>query len=155
VAHEYKRTGALNRFATFDTRAGKVYGHCYDRKRQRECIASLEAVDVEVDEHIRTLHLVCDHVSTPHGKKGRKWLAHHPRFSVHFTPVHGSWMHHVEQRFSILQRQRLRLVDFDSKDHLRATLDQLIQQWNQHAHPLNWSTTSVAKIMAAAPALAA
>jgi len=58
----------------------------------------------EVDEHIRTLHLVCDHVSAPHGKKVRKWLAHHPRFSVHFTPVHGSWMHQVEQRFSILQR---------------------------------------------------
>jgi transposase len=155
IEHEYKRAGALNLFAAFDTRSGKVYGHCYERKRQREFIAFLEAVDVEVAEHIRTIHLVCDNVSTHHGKEVRKWCAHHPRFVVHFTPVHCSWMNQVEQWFSILQRKRLRIVDFASKDHLRAKLDQFIQEWNQHAHPFNWSTKSVAKIMAAAPALAA
>jgi hypothetical protein len=64
-------------------------------------------------------------------------------------------MNQVEQWFSILQRKRLRLVDFDSKDHLRTKIEQFIQEWNQHAHPFNWSTKSVAKIMAAAPALAA
>jgi hypothetical protein len=58
VEHEYKRAGALNLFAAFDTRSGKVYGHCYDRKRQQEFLAFLQAVDVEVDEHIRTIHLV-------------------------------------------------------------------------------------------------
>jgi hypothetical protein len=57
VEHESKRAGALNLFAAFDTRPGKVYGHCYDRKRQREFIAFLAAVDGEVDEHIRTIHL--------------------------------------------------------------------------------------------------
>jgi transposase len=155
IEHESKRAGALNLFAAFDTRSGKVYGHCYERKRQREFIAFLEAVDVEVAEHIRTIHLVCDNVSTHHGKEVRKWCAHHPRFVVHFTPVHCSWMKHVEQWFSILQRKRLRIVDFASKDHLRAKLDQFMQEWNQQAHPLNWSTKSVAKIRAAAPALAA
>jgi transposase len=74
---------------------------------------------------------------------------------MHFTPVHCSWMNQVEQWFSILQRKRLRMVDFASKDQLRATLDQCIKEWNHHAHPFNWSTKSVAKIMAAAPALAA
>jgi hypothetical protein len=29
--HEYKRAGALNLFATFDTRSGWVYGQCYAR----------------------------------------------------------------------------------------------------------------------------
>lgn len=53
--HEYKRVGALNLFAAFDTRSGKVYGHCYERKRQRECIAFLEALDAELDEHIHRL----------------------------------------------------------------------------------------------------
>jgi hypothetical protein len=28
VEHEYKRAGALNLFAGFDSRSGKVYGHC-------------------------------------------------------------------------------------------------------------------------------
>jgi hypothetical protein len=102
VEHEYKRAGALNLFAAFDTRSGKVYGHCDDRKRQREFIAFLEAVDGEVEERIRTIHLVCDHVSTHHGKEVRQWLGQHPRFVMHFTPVHGSWMHQVEQWCSIL-----------------------------------------------------
>jgi transposase len=155
VEHEYKRAGALNLFAAFDTRSGKVYGHCYERKRQREFIAFLEALNAELDERIRIIHLVCDNVSTHHGKEVRKWLATHPRFVVHFTPVHCSWMNQVEQWFSILQRKRLRIVDFESKDHLQAKIEQFIQEWNQHAHPFNWSTKSVAKVMAAAPALAA
>jgi DDE superfamily endonuclease len=153
--HEYRRAGALNLFAAFDTRSGKVYGHCYDRKRQREFIAFLEALDTELDTTIRTIHLVCDNVSTHHGKEVRQWFAKHPRFIVHFTPVHCSWMNQVEQWFSILQRKRLRIVDFDSKDHLRAKIAQFMQDWNHHAHPFNWSTKSVAKVMAAAPALAA
>jgi hypothetical protein len=41
--HESKRAGALHRFAAFDTRSGKVYGHCYARTRQQECIALLDA----------------------------------------------------------------------------------------------------------------
>jgi transposase len=137
VEHEYKRAGARHLFAAFDTRSGKVYGRCYDRKRQREFMAFLEAVDVEVEEDIRTIHLVCDPVSTHHGKEVRQWLAHHPRVVMHFTPVHCSWMNQVEQWFSILQRKRLRIVDFESKDHLHAKLDQFIEEWNQHAHPFN------------------
>jgi hypothetical protein len=64
-------------------------------------------------------------------------------------------MNQVEQWFSILQRQRLRIADFESKEHLHAKLSQFICEWNQHAHPFNWSTKSVAKVMAKAPAIAA
>ena len=153
--HEYKRAGALNLFAAFDTRSGQVYGQCYERKRQQECIAFLEHVDREIAGHIRTIHLVCDNVSAHHGKEVTRWFAKHPRFVVHFTPVHCSWMNQVEQWFSILQRKRLRIADFTSKDHLRAKLEQFIWEWNQQAHPFNWSTKSVAKVMAEAPVLAA
>jgi len=153
--HEYKRAGALNLFAAFDTRSGRVYGQCDERKRQQECIAFLEHLDQEIAEHIRTIHLVCDNVSTHHGKEVTRWFAKHPRFVVHFTPVHCSWMNQVEQWFSILQRKRLRIVDFISKDHLRVKLEQFIREWNQQAHPFNWSTKSVTKVMAQASAMAA
>ena len=53
--HESKRAGARNLFAAFDTRSGKVYGHCSDRKRQRECMAFLEAVDAG-DSCVRPYH---------------------------------------------------------------------------------------------------
>jgi transposase len=153
--HAYTRAGALQLFAAFAIRSGTVYGHGYDRTRPRAFMAFLEAVDGEVEEDIRTIHLVCDHVSTHQGKEVRQWLAQHPRFVMHVTPVQCSWMNHVEQWFSIRQRNRLRMVDFASKDQLRAKLAQFSKEWNHHAHPFHWSTKSVAKIMAAAPALAA
>jgi hypothetical protein len=64
-------------------------------------------------------------------------------------------MTQVEQWFNILQRKRLRIVDFESKNHLRAQLEQFIREWNMHAHPFNWSTKSGAKVMAAAPTMTA
>lgn len=48
VEHEYERKGALNLFAAFDTRTGKVWGQTYERKRQQEFIAFLEHLDKEI-----------------------------------------------------------------------------------------------------------
>jgi hypothetical protein len=92
----------------------------------------LEHLDREIEAHVTSIHLGCDHVSTPHGQEVRTWVSKHPRAVFHLTPVHCSWMNHVEQWFSLLPRQ-----------------------WNQEAHPCNWSPPSVAKVMAEAPALAA
>ena len=152
VEHEYERAGALQLFAAFETRTGKVYGQTYDRKRQKEFIAFLEYLETEIPEFITTIHMVLDNVSTHHGKQVRNWLKNHPRFQFHFTPVHASWMNQVEQWFSILARKRFRIADFADKHDLAAKTSQFIAEWNAHAHPFNWSTKSVAKVMADAPA---
>lgn len=151
VEHEYQRKGALQLFAAFDTRTGKVYGQCFDRKRQKEFIAFLEYLDREISSSTTLIRLVLDNVSTHHGKQVRTWLKNHPRFQLHFTPVHCSWMNQVEQWFGILQRKRFRIADFASKDDLRMKIELFISEWNQKAHPFNWSTKSVAKIMAECP----
>jgi transposase len=151
VEHEYRRDGALNLFAAFDTRTGRVYGKCYGRKRQKEFIDFLEYLDADIPAKIKKIHIVCDNVSTHHGKEVRKWLEGYPRFVFHFTPVHCSWMNQVEQWFSILQRKRFRIADFESKADLQAKIEQFICEWNQVAEPFNWSRKSVAKIMADAP----
>ncbi len=57
-------------------------------------------------------------------------------------------MNQVEQWFSILQRKRLRIADFADKAALAERLQAYIREWNQVAHPFNWSTKSVAKVMA-------
>ena len=64
-------------------------------------------------------------------------------------------MNQVEQWFSIVQRQRWRIADVESTEHLHAKIEPFIRAWNQQAHPFNWSTKSVAKVMATAPARAA
>ena len=96
LEHEYIRKGALNLFAAFDTRTGKVIAQTKKRKRQAEFIELLEEIDRETPASITTIHFVCDNASTHHGKLARAWLKAHPRFQIHFTPVHCSWMNQVE-----------------------------------------------------------
>jgi transposase len=148
VEHEYERKGALNLFAAFDTRTGHVYAQTAERKRQQEFIAFLEKLDREIPEHITQIHLVMDNLRMHTGKQVQAWLANHPRFQFHHPPVHCSWMNQVEQWFSILQRKRLAIADFADKAHLAERLHSFVKQWNEHAHPFNWTKKSVAKIMA-------
>jgi transposase len=125
VEHAYKRAGALNLFAGFDTRTGRVYGQCYEHKRQHEFIAFLKCLDAELPAKITTIHLICDNARSHHRQQLGEWLKSHPRFVLHFTPVHCSWLNQVEQWLSILQRKRLRIVDFASSRLLRNTAQKL------------------------------
>jgi len=148
VEHEYVRKGALNLFAGCDTRTGQVYATTAERQRQGECIAFLEHVEREVAPHITTMHVVLDHLRMHKGKQVQAWLVKHPRFVLHFPPVHGSWMNQVEPWFSIVQRKRLQIADCADKKHLAQRLMAFVAEWNDYAHPFQWSTKSVAKVMA-------
>ncbi|MGI8915376.1 MAG: IS630 family transposase [Chloroflexota bacterium] len=152
VEHEYRRDGALNLFAAFDTRSGWVSGGTAQRKRQVEFLAFLDQLDQELPTTITLVHLILDNLVMHRGKQVQAWLLDHPRFVCHFPPVHCSWMNQVEQWFSILQRKRLRIVDFPAKAALADRLQAYIAHWNARAHPFNWSTKSVAKVMASCPA---
>jgi hypothetical protein len=88
LEHEYARKGARNLLAAFDTRTGEVTGILRRRKRQVEFIELLEQIDRSTPAVTTIIHLVCDNVSVHHGKKVRAWLEKHPRFRMHFTPVH-------------------------------------------------------------------
>jgi DDE superfamily endonuclease len=147
VEHEYTRAGALHLFAGFDTRTGRGYGHWYERKRPRDLIACMAYLDTEIPTAMTTIHLICDNARPHHGKPVRDWLQSHSRFALHFTPVHCSWLNQVEQWFSILQRKRLRIVDCASKADLQAKLMQFMAEWNEVAHPFNWTTKSAAQVM--------
>jgi transposase len=138
----------LNLFAAFDTRTGKVYGMTASRKRQSEFIAFLEQLDRTIPKSVKTIHVVLDNLRVHKGKQVQAWLAKHPRFVFHHPPIHCSWMNQVEQWFSILKRKRLRIVDFPSKEALAERLMAFIREWNKIAHPFNWTSKSVAKVMA-------
>jgi transposase len=152
VEHEYARKGAMHLFAAFDTRTGRAYGECFFRKRQVELITFLEQLDGTIPATITSIHLLADNVSVHHGRKVRRWLAKHPRFVAHFTPVHCSWMNPVEQWFSILRRKRLRAPDFADVPALARAVRQFIREWNETAHPFRWTAQSFEKILAKADA---
>ena len=148
LEHEYVRKGAFNLFAAFDTRTGEVIGVCRKRKRQLEFIELLEAIDRATRSSTTVIHVVCDNVITHKGKLVRAWLEEHPRFQLHFTPVHCSWMNQVEQWFSILQRKRLRVSNFDGLEDLERKILGFIDEWNQEASPFNSTQKSFAKTLA-------
>jgi transposase len=148
LEHEYQRKGALQLFAAFDTRTGEVTGILRRRKRQAEFIELLEKIDRETPETITLIHLVCDNLSVHKGKLVKAWLEKHPRFSMHFTPVHCSWMNQVEQWFSILQRKRLTAPNFADLDALEERVLAFISEWNEHAHPFAWTAKSFDKVLA-------
>jgi hypothetical protein len=148
LEHEYARRGAVNLFAGFDTRSGEVIGICRPRKRQVEFIELLEEIDRRTDPSVTLIHIVCDNVSTHHGKLTRAWLERHPRFRMHFTPVHCSWMNQVEQWFSILRRKRLAAPNFADLADLESKVLRFISEWNEIAHPFAWKPKSFEKILA-------
>jgi hypothetical protein len=132
VAHEDRRSGALKLFAAFDTRTGHVYSQSHARQRQHECIAFLAHLDASMPITITTIPISCDNARAHHGQDARRWL------------------NQVEQWFSTPQRQRLRIVAVASVGDLQAKLEQFMAEGNEVAHPFNWTTKSVAKVMAAA-----
>jgi hypothetical protein len=148
LEHEYIRKGALNLLAAFDTRTGEVTGIIRRRKRQVEFIELLQEIEKTTPAAITVIHLLCDNVSVHHGKKVRAWLQKHPRFRMHFTPVHCSWMNQVEQWFSILQRKRLVAPNFQDLADLEVKIMAFIAEWNQVAHPFIWNQASFDKVLA-------
>jgi len=148
VEHEYQRAGATHLFAAFDTRSGQTYGVTTRRKRQIENLALLEHLDQAIPASVTTIHLLADNVSVHHGKLVRQWLAAHPRFIAHFTPVHCSWMNPIEQWFGILRRKRLRSPNFPDLAALQRAILGFIAEWNEIAHPFRWTTRSFEKILA-------
>jgi hypothetical protein len=132
----------------FHDTTGNVIGISRPRKRQVEFIELLEQIDGCTPAHVTIIHLVCDNVRMHKGKLVQEWLAQHSRFRMHFTPVHCSWMNQVEQWFSIIRRKRLAAVNFTDLDDLEAKIVAFIVEWNEVAHPFDWTPASFDKVLA-------
>ncbi|WP_432982602.1 transposase [Dactylosporangium sp. CA-233914] len=61
------------------------------------------------------IYVVVDNGSSHVAKATRAWFAAHPRWHVHWTPVHASWLNQIELYFSALTRRVVRHGDFNSR----------------------------------------
>ena len=57
---------------------------------------------------------ILDNGSSHVSKETKAWFAAHPRWVVHYTPPHASWVNQIELFFSILQRKVVRNGNFTS-----------------------------------------
>jgi transposase len=65
----------------------------------------------------RELHVVLDNYHTHKDNDIAAWLARHPRITLHFTPISGSWLNLVEVFFGIITRQAIRRGSYWGRLH--------------------------------------
>jgi transposase len=70
------------------------------------------------------------------------WLEDHPRWRLHFTPKHASWLNQIEIVFSIIQRKVIKPADFADLAELGDRLRRFEERYNLTARPFDWRFTS-------------
>jgi len=135
---EYRRHGTACLMAALNVHTGEVIATDAARNNSVNFIAFLEEIDAQVPKRLK-IHLVLDNGSSHVSKATKAWLEQHPRFVVHYTPKHASWLNQVELFFSILSRRLLKRGEFDSRDDLVAKVMAFIREHNRTARPFRWT----------------
>lgn len=136
---EYIRHGTASLFAALDVHSGEVLAEPIPGKNNSVNFCEfLDDIERSVDPGL-AIHVILDNGSSHRSKYTNAWFAAHPRWRVHYTPPHASWVNQVELFFSILQRKVIRNGDFTSRDDLIAKLLGFIADYDQTAGPFKWT----------------
>ncbi|WSX88733.1 IS630 family transposase [Micromonospora sp. NBC_00898] len=134
---EYRRHGTASLVAALDVRSGEVLTEIIIRNNAVTFTGFLDQLDAVITPGL-DIHVV-NNGSSHTARHTRKWLADHPRWTVHWTPPHASWLNQVELLFSAMTRRVLRHGDFSSRDDLIAKLDAYVINHNTTAKPYRWT----------------
>jgi transposase len=110
--YEYRRRGTANVFCGIEPKAGRHF----TRATPTRCSAEFADYMLEIAAsypEADTIHLILDNLSSHtrkalverFGERAGSWLW--KRFTVHFTPKHGSWLNQAEMEVGLLSRQCL------------------------------------------------
>lgn len=135
---EYVRHGTACLMAALDVHSGEVFATDMPRNDAEHFINFLDEIDRKTPADLE-IHLILDNGSSHVAKATKAWLAEHPRFVVHHTPKHASWLNQVELFFSILTRWLLKRGEFESRNDLVARIKGFIQDYNRTAKPFRWT----------------
>jgi transposase len=135
---EYIRHGTLCFMGAYDVRHRKLFGFAADKRGTEPFVDLLDLVDESYP--IGRGHLVCDNLSDHDTDDVLDWLEDHPRWTLHFTPKHASWLNQIECAFSILGRRVLARGSFNSLDELRQAVYDFLIWFNAHdSPPFHWT----------------
>src|SRR5918994_2740331 len=138
MTYDYERHGTTTLFAALDVLEGTVLGRCMQRHRHQEFLRFLGTIERAVPAG-KVIHVILDNYGSHKHPKVLAWLARHPRWVFHFTPISGSWLNAVETFFSALTRCRLKRGSFHSIVDLRATIHRYIAEHNRDPRPFVWT----------------
>jgi len=138
--HEYQRHGTVSLLAGIDLLTGKVHACVEDRHRSIEFIGFLEHLN-DAYPADTAIKLILDNHSAHVSKQTKAWLASQPegRFTLVFTPKHGSWLNLVEGFFSKLARSMLRHIRVASKAELKSRILAYLEDLNREPVIHTWT----------------
>jgi len=139
--HDYQRHGVTSLFAALDIATGSVIGKCYRRHRSLEFLNFLKEID-KVTPADLDLHLVLDNYGTHKTSRVRRWLQNRPRYHLHFTPTHASWLNQVERWFALLTQRQIKRGSHASVQELEAAISEFIAAHNHNPKPFVWTKTA-------------
>jgi transposase len=144
--NEYQRCGTANVFGVVEPKAGRHFTVATPNRSAAQFAQVVRHI-AEQYPAAPTIHLVMDNLNI-HGRKsltdafgeqagGELW----DRFTVHYTPKHGSWLNQAEIELSLYSRQCLgtrRIPDL-------GTLQRETRLWNRQTDrrriKINWTFT--------------
>ena len=138
--HEYKRHGTLSLLAGIDLLTGTVHARVEERHRSREFVGFLKLLDTAYPADT-AIKLILDNHSAHISKETNAWLATRPegRFTLVFTPKHGSWLNIVEGFFSKMTRSMLRHIRVASKAELKQRILAYLDDINREPVIHTWT----------------
>jgi len=139
--HDYTRHGVTSLFAALDIATGNVLGKCYRRHRSVEFLDFLKKIDAAVPAEL-DVHLVLDNYGTHKTALVRGWLLKRPRYHLHFTPTHASWLNQVERWFALLTERQIKRGSHSSVQELEDAIREFIKVHNQQPRPFRWAKSA-------------
>jgi transposase len=138
---EYERHGTTSVFAALDVATGNVIGKCYRQHRATEFIQFLRVVDKTVAPDL-SIHMILDNLATHKTPAVQRWLVRHPRFHLHFTPTHSSWLNQVERWFGLLTDKQIKRGAHCSVPALERAIYEFIEAHNDDPKPFRWTKSA-------------
>jgi transposase len=135
---EYQRNGTTSLFAALDVATGNVIGRCFRRHRTVEFRQFLDQVDEQVPTELE-VHLILDNYATHKTAVIRQWLQRHPRYHLHFSPTHSSWINQVERWFALLSQRQIKRGSHHTVRELELAIEQFIAAHNENPKPFVWT----------------
>lgn len=140
---EYERCGTANVFCGVEPKAGIHFTKVTPNRSSPEFADFLKMIANRYPE-AQTIHLVMDNLSS-HSRKalvdrfgseegGLLW----DRFTVHYTPTHGSWLNQAEIEIGLFSRQCLGRRRIGDPDSLRTEARAWNRRTNRKRVKINW-----------------
>jgi hypothetical protein len=141
--NEYERCGTANVFCAVEPKAGRHFTFSTPDRSGFEFAQVLFQLALAYPE-AKTIHLVMDNLNIHHQKPltdlygaelgGEIW----DRFTVHYTPTHGSWLNQAEIEIGIFSRQCLGTRRIPDLQTLRRETRAWNRRMNRDRVRINW-----------------